>query len=241
MSKRRIICDVIIVICLVLLVIAGRDIFDYLKDKQESFKIYEELNNDISKAWKINNDVIGWIKIPKTKISYPVLMPPRSNPDFYLHRDIKKKESLRGSLFADSRTDLLKSKNLIIYGHHMQDGTMFGDIIRYSDYDFYKSHRLIKYTSIDRNGLKRYQRYKVIAMFKSTTHDKESYLDYANLTTEDAYQKYISYISKRSEISFTKPSWPDRILTLSTCSYHLPRWAQDFHDGRYCVVAVRTK
>lgn len=241
---RKVICDILILVCLIALIFAGLQIYQYWKDSQKSEEIFEELRDDpkddISKAWKENHDTVGWIKIPKTKVDYPV-MQNKKEPQFYLHKDFNKKESLRGCLFVDAKTDLKVSKNILIYGHHMLDGTMFGDLVKYSDPSYFKSHKKIKYTFIDEHGRKEHRKYRVIAMFKSVTTDQDSFLDYANIEDSETYEKYMNLIRTKSEVNFDEPVYPTELLTLSTCSYHLPRWAENFHKGRFCVIAVRTK
>ena len=230
---RRIICDIIIVICIGALIYSGYTLFDYVEDGVQSEKIVQEAKKDIKKKKKHKKYLVGWIKIPKTKVDYPVMQ----RDSYYLHKDYHDKDSVRGCLFVDKNTELPMSRNILIYGHHMMDGTMFGQLVNYSNPNFRKEHEKIYYTPIDEDK----RTYKVIAMFKSTTVDKESYLDYANITDRETYEKYVEYMKKMSETPVPDIEYPTELLTLSTCSYHLRRTDPHFHDGRFCVVAIRVK
>ena len=97
---------------------------------------------------KINSDVIGWIKIDGTNIDYPVMQ----NGDFYLHKNIYKNYSSHGTPYLAQYCNLITSDNLIIYGHHMKDNSMFAQLENYKNYNFYKNHKYIKLYTIDNNN-----------------------------------------------------------------------------------------
>ena len=86
---------------------------------------------------EINSDVIGWIKIDGTNIDYPVMQ----NGDFYLHKNIYKNYSSHGTPYLAEYCNLKSSDNLIIYGHHMNDNTMFSQLEKYKNYSFYQNHK----------------------------------------------------------------------------------------------------
>jgi sortase B len=189
---------------------------------------------DYRKLLKENPDLVGWIKVPGTKINYPVMQTPKI-PQYYLHRDFHKRYSLSGCIFMDAKTNLNRSKNYLIYGHHMQDGTMFGQLVKYSDPSFYKKHRVIYFTRIYKNGRYEKRKYRVFACYKTAENNRRSYLDYANITSRKKYDKFVRLQTESTEIksSFT-PSWDIDLLTLSTCSYHIAG-----HLGRYSLSAYR--
>jgi sortase B len=189
---------------------------------------------DYRKLLKENPDLVGWIKVPGTKINYPVMQTPKV-PQYYLHRDFHKRYSLSGCIFMDAKTDISRSKNYLIYGHHMQDGTMFGQLVKYSDPSFYKKHRVIYFTRIYKSGRYEKRKYRVFACYKTAENNRRSYLDYANITSRKKYDKFVRLQTESTEIknSFT-PSWDIDLLTLSTCSYHIAG-----HLGRYSLSAYR--
>lgn len=189
---------------------------------------------DYRKLLKENPDLVGWIKVPGTKINYPVMQTPKV-PQYYLHRDFHKRYSLSGCIFMDAKTDISRSKNYLIYGHHMQDSTMFGQLVKYSDPSFYKKHRVIYFTRIYKSGRYEKRKYRVFACYKTAENNRRSYLDYANITSRKKYDKFVRLQTESTEIknSFT-PSWDIDLLTLSTCSYHIAG-----HLGRYSLSAYR--
>lgn len=92
-----------------------------------------------------NNDFIGWIKIEGTNVNYPVMQTP-NKPDFYLKRSFDKTYSDCGVPYIDEACMTGISNNLVIYGHHMNDGSMFADLCKYTDADFTRSIRRLPLT-----------------------------------------------------------------------------------------------
>lgn len=92
-----------------------------------------------------NNDFIGWIKIEGTNVNYPVMQTP-NKPDFYLKRSFDKTYSDYGVPYIDEACMTGISNNLVIYGHHMNDGSMFADLCKYTDADFTRSIRRLPLT-----------------------------------------------------------------------------------------------
>jgi SrtB family sortase len=93
---------------------------------------------------EINQDVVGWLHIEGTVIDYPVLQ--AEDNDFYLRRDWQKNDNIAGSIFMDYRNDILSiqpGSNTIIYGHRMNDGSMFGELIKYESRWNFENHRII--------------------------------------------------------------------------------------------------
>ena len=111
----------------------------------------EEVQNTIlakyESLYRQNSDMIGWIKIEDTNINYPVMQTEINNPTFYINRNFEKKESISGTPFIDSRCTL-KSENIIIYSHNMKNGTMFGELTKYKDEEYYQKHRVIIFDTI---------------------------------------------------------------------------------------------
>ena len=89
-------------------------------------KKYIDIDNNIdSNIKEINKDIIGWLIVDNTNIDYPIVQ--TSNNDYYLNHNLDKEYSSAGWIFMDSRNSL-DDQNLIIYGHHRRDGSMFGSI-----------------------------------------------------------------------------------------------------------------
>ena len=182
-------------------------------------------NNIVDKLRKRNKDVIGYLEIPDTTISYPV-MQKKDNPDFYLNHDIDKNYSFYGTPYLSAYCDLEKSDNLIIYGHNINGGKMFGALTQYRDETFYKKHKDILFTTKDK---KKYKIFSVISVNKNDF----PYWKFVMAQDEPDYDKFINKAKKYSIYNIDiMPKYGEKILTLSTCVYS---WGDDY---RFVVFAV---
>lgn len=112
----------------------------------------EESLRDLSPLFEQNSECIGWLCIPDTAVNYPVMHTPR-NPQKYLRTNFYGEYSQSGVPFLDYRCSL-DSGNLLIYGHNMKNGTMFGELKNYTDSSFCAEHPTIEFQTAD--GLFRY-------------------------------------------------------------------------------------
>lgn len=112
----------------------------------------EEPLRDLSALFEQNSECIGWLCIPDTSVNYPVMHTPR-NPQKYLRQNFYGEYSQSGVPFLDYRCSL-NSGNLLIYGHNMKNGTMFGELKNYTDSSFRADHPIIEFQTAD--GLFRY-------------------------------------------------------------------------------------
>lgn len=170
---------------------------------------------------------VAWIEIPGTDIDYPV-MQKQGDPEYYLRRNYKGEYSYSGTPFLDENCNIRLSKNLIVYGHNMKDGTMFSELTKYKDLKFCMEHQNLKLT-ID--GITyNYTLYAVCSVDAS-----EGWYTFTGQTSEDNFAELISHIQNRSSyISFTEQAeYGDHFLTLSTCDY-----ASD--NSRLIVIAKRS-
>ncbi len=182
----------------------------------------------------VNSDIKGWIKINDTVINYPVLQSEETNSTYYLYRNYKKISSGFGSIFLDSLCDIDKpSQNLILHGHNMRDGSMFGNLLKYDSLDFYKEHPTIIFDTIAEQA-----DWKIISIFKTNTLESQgeifNYLkiDFAN---DNDFLNFVYNVKIRSLIETPVDiSKNDSLITLSTCSYELD-------DFRTVVVARKVR
>ena len=175
-------------------------------------------------------DITGWLEIPDTKISYPVMY--RKGEDYYLHRNYKGEDSVNGALFIDGETDIEHTWNLLIYGHHMQSGAMFGKLENYYlDPSDLEQHQTVYYDRIADDGSYEREEYEAVTSFRMATYDEPNYLDYYDILSQEDLDKYNRDIIKTDEIRKG-----DRLLTLSTCSYYIPR-----PHGRFAVICRLVK
>ncbi len=192
-----------------------------VKVQKKFAKIYEE-----------NNDFVGWLKIDGTKIDYPV-MQTLSDEEYYLHRDFDKKYNGNGTLFVDTDSDIGKpSDNILIYGHNMNNGNMFHDILNYEKQDYYSAHKYIEFDTIYGDG-----RYEVIASFREEIHDVDydgfKYYNFFDANADYEFTNYVIETQQRTPYTIMESaSYGDKLITLSTCAYHSK-------DGRYVVVAKK--
>ena len=162
-----------------------------------------------------NPDIAGWVKIPDTKLDYAVMQ--AEDNDKYHRTDIDLKPNDWGIPYVDFRVDQSKpSYNTVIYGHNMNDGTMFGYLQAYKKLSYYQQHPLISYNSVYRKDM-----YKIFAVVVCKADDPD--FDYHNFIDSDddaAKNEYIEKIMERSIIKTTVDvKATDRLLTLSTCDY----------------------
>lgn len=186
----------------------------------------------LQKLQKTNSDIIGWLEIKGTKINYPVLQ--YSDNDFYMNHNYKKAFSSSGSIFLDENYDWsIPSSNLLIYGHNMNNGTMFQNLLKYKDESFYKKHPTIRFTTENEDA-----EYSIIAVFESRVYYKSEknvfrYYYFINAQNEDEYNSYVNSAKKASLYDTGKTAkFNSQLITLSTCAYHTK-------DGRFVVVACK--
>ena len=97
-------------------------------------------------------DVRGWLTIPETGIDYSVLQSSSEDPEYYLRRDYRGNYDINGSLFLQADCTLGESKNLTIYGHNMNSGTMFGNLDQYASYKYWEAHPSVFFSDTGRGG-----------------------------------------------------------------------------------------
>lgn len=178
-------------------------------------------------VYKQNNDFVGWISIEGTNIDYPV-MQTADTPNYYLKRNFDKQYSDYGVPYVQENCDLEFSDNCVLYGHHMNNGTMFSDLCKYADEDFYREHKTIRFDTLSDFG-----EYEVIAAFKTAAYSEQGF-KYYHFTLADSAEDFDTYIAKCKELSLydtgVTAEYGDRLITLSTCEYSRP-------NGRMVVVA----
>lgn len=181
---------------------------------------------------KINSDVVGWIKIENTNIDYPVMQ----NGDYYLHKDIYKNYSSHGTPYLAPFCNLKKSDNLIIYGHHMKDNTMFSQLEKYKNYNFYLNHKYIKFFTIE-DGKTIENNYEVMIAFKTIAYSDEGFR-YYSYTDFQNYEDYEEFVENCRNLEFyytgVVGTHQDKYITLSTCEYSQK-------NGRMIIVAKKNK
>ena len=178
-------------------------------------------------VYKANSDFIGWICIEGTKINYPVMQTP-SNKDFYLKHAFDKSYSEYGVPYMQENCKPGLSDNCIIYGHHMQDGSMFAELCKYEDMDFYREHHIIRFDT-----LAGYGEYEIVCVFKTAVYSADGFKYYHFVDAANAAE-FNSFLSTCQSLALYDTGvtavYGDRLITLSTCEYSRS-------NGRMVIVA----
>jgi sortase B len=160
-----------------------------------------------------NEDTAGWIRIEGTSIDYPVVQ--GIDNDYYLHHSFQKKENPAGTIFMDynnDSTDPLRWRNIVLYGHRMKNGTMFKDLSKFMDRDFFKEHRVIRFDLP--NEEIEWEIFSVYVTDISFDYIRTSFAD------DRDYRFFQDTVLAKSEHDAgIKLGSKDEILTLSTCDY----------------------
>lgn len=181
-----------------------------------------------------NEDCIAWLNIPDTNIDYPVMQTP-DDEEYYLYRNFFGEDDKNGTLFMDTDCSLAQERsNLIIHGHHMKSGAMFGSLEKYADAEFGNAHSKIYLYTKDEVRV-----YEVLSVFQAKVYkgktDKFRYYAYFSFDSPEQFDEYYSNIKKMS-LYDTKVTaeYGDEIITLSTCAYHTK-------NGRFAIVGKRVE
>lgn len=201
-----------------------------IENEQESNEKDSRKNYNLENIAKINSDVIGWLKIDGTKIDYPIMQ----NGDYYLHKNIYKQYSSHGTPYLAEYCNVQYSDNLIIYGHHMSDNSMFAQLENYKKKKFYENHKYIDFYTFY-NGKTIKNTYEIIIAFKTVVYTDNGfkYYNYTNFTDK---QEFDEFINNAKALQFydtgTDIKYGDKLITLSTCEYSQK-------NGRMVVVAKK--
>ena len=160
----------------------------------------------------MNKEVVGWIRFDNPdKISYPIVK--GTDNDKYLKTTVEGKRNAAGSIFMDANNAAdFTDKNTFIYGHNMKNGSMFGQLRKYKNADFYKENPYFYIYTPDGQEVK-YQVYAVCIVEDTSDSYNKFYAD------EDEYVKYLQYIKSLSRYDTgVEASADSQLVSLSTCT-----------------------
>ena len=183
---------------------------------------------DMLKLLKTNGDTVGWLHIDGI-VSLPVVY--RDN-EYYLTHDFNGHHNTSGTLFLDEKHPLTAdAQNLLIHGHSMYDGSMFGLLTHYQKADTVRSHPLISFSTLWEK-----ETYAVFAVLRVSSKVGDdnyfNYFDYPSFTSDIHFSQFIQELQNRSLFDIPVDVKPgDALLTLSTC----------IDDDRLVVVARRMR
>ena len=245
-SKRYILRIIFIIIFIVCVTCIAYYFYKVNREKQQYNQILENTVIDQEKVTtqktermlqleelrKQNEEIVGWLEIEGTNINYPVLQ--GIDNDYYLTHNYKKEYSISGSLFLDKDFNMNEgSSNYLIYGHRNKQGIMFEDLMKYSNEDFYKEHKRIKFTTNKED-----KEYEILSVFYSRVYYQNEknvfrYYYFVNAKNQEEYNNFVNECKKASiyDTGITA-TYGEQLLTLSTCEY-----SQE--DGRFVVVCKK--
>ncbi len=178
-----------------------------------------------------NQRLIGWVKIDDTIVDYPVMQ--TVNNEYYLDHNFNQEEDRNGCIFMDYQCDVIRGcDNIILYGHHMKSGKMFGTLNKYSKESYYEEHPVIQFDTIYEKGT-----YQVMYVFRSKVYSEEDvtfkYYQFINAASEKEFNSAMNEMAALSLYDTgVTASYGDQLLTLSTCDYQE-------NKGRFVVVAKK--
>lgn len=194
---------------------------------------------DMKALYELNNDIVGWLSIPNLRVQYPVMQTP-ANPNYYLYRDFDGADSSAGSLYIRESCDVFApSDNIVIYGHAMKTGDMFGRLSWYKNKSYYE-----KYPTFSFDTLYERHTYQIFAVFKTsgTYGVGYPYHMFNDAQSEEEFDQFIadvrgaafngSYVGYTFYTTDIIPQYGDKLLCLSTCEY-------TYTNGRFVVMAVQ--
>lgn len=188
---------------------------------------------EYERLYEANADFAGWITIAGTEIDYPVMQAVSESSDFYLNHDFNGAEDINGSIFLDSRNNLESpNDNMIVYGHNMKSGMMFGGLKDYLDKNYWMEHKTITFDTIYEKAV-----YEIIAVCLSQVAAEEAgdfrYYDFIDAGNKKAFKNYMKNVKALNIMDEpVKVSYGDKLLTLSTCNNYTK-------DGRLFLVAKK--
>lgn len=200
---------------------AGEETAQQEDDQPQQTQEIPDILPEYEKIYEENEDLVGWLQIDGTNINYPVLQSDtEKDSQYYLTHSFAKKKDKNGSLFMDYRNDFLnRDTNIIIYGHNMKSGAMFGSLKEYLDEDYLEEHKTIQFDTIYERGT-----YEVIGAFLSEVSYEDEYTfryyNFLNAKNESEFEAFRVNVLQLDALKkgTLDAKYGDELLTLSTCS-----------------------
>lgn len=208
---KKLLKVIINLILVAVIAYCGYNIYIKLKDYKQAEIIYNEIKEkkkeDLS---NINEDFRFWLEVDNTNIDYPVVQ--GNDNSFYLKKDIYKNYLGSGSIFMDSRNNFETDENTIIYGHNMKNKTMFNNLEKFKEEEFFNANNKIRIFDKDKEY--------VYEVFSAYYVDPNYNYIIPNFSNKEEYNSYLKDIKNKSLFkSNIYVNSNDKIITLSTCSY----------------------
>lgn len=254
-KKTNALLNVLLVAALAVFVFSAYKIFSEVWQKWQEQKAFEELAQQVetnvvqtekedktpeqlrlesyAQLKETNPHFVGWIKIDGTPLDYPVVHTP-DNPEYYLRRAFDGTYAISGTPFVGEGCTV-DSTSVMIYGHRMNNDTMFTTLLDYADRDFWEEHREIQFDTVDR--LQNYEIFSAFYIDIPPEDDPNAFYWYyysGDISAED----FDYYVNKVKSLSYydtgVEITADDKLLTLTTCAYNS-------EERRFVVVAKLKK
>ncbi len=218
---------ILMLICIIIGVFCLSQIIISLFDKHEGTSFYnstlpshnEDFLKDLKRDYK---DVKGYIEIKGTNINYPIVQ--STDNDYYLNHLPNGEKNKMGSIYLDYRNNDFEDENTIIYGHNMNDGTMFSELENYKKQDYYEKHQeYLIYTAKEKIKV------KIVAAYIADAAKESLPINFQNKEKE----KYINDIKKRNILNSQIEITDEKIITLCTC-------ADTYDTSRLILIGIPT-
>ena len=198
---------------------------------EETEPIIKEILPEYLPIFEQNNDLVGWIKVPDTKINYPVVQSSLDNKNFYIDHDFEGRPRSNGAIYVRESCDVFKpSDNVTMYGHHMKNMTMFAGIDYYKKQSFWEDHQYFTFDT-----LYEHHTYQVMAIFKTSANPGQgfSYHQFENAASKEEFDEFVNTVKALAMYDTgVTAKFGDKLVCLSTCEYTLD-------NGRLVLVGKR--
>ena len=187
---------------------------------------------ELREIYALNHDLVGWISIEGTQVDYPVVQ--TEDSEFYLKHDFYGKRNNNGQIILDTKCDpYTPSYNLIISGHRMNSGAMFGRLTRYRDRKYWDAHKIVEFDTLMAR-----KRYVIFAVFNSADYDEDEtgFRYNADIQYKIDADQWLAEIRENQLFdSGIDVGFGDEFITLTTCDRARRR------NGRFVAVARRIR
>lgn len=203
--------------------------WDQIKALYPDVDFPEGMNIKWAKAYAANQDFVGWLNIPGTNISYPIVQGEDNSE--YLYLDFNRTNTKYGNPFMDYRNNIKElDKNTIIYGHHMRDNMIFAPLKEYTNPSTFKKSPIIEFSSL-------YEDYtfKIYGVFVTNAFPEQNNgyvfnFMYTSFGSDENFMEYIEQVDMRKLYTTGVDIRPDdKIITLNTCFFN-------FTEARLVVI-----
>ncbi|MCI7262063.1 MAG: class B sortase [Clostridiaceae bacterium] len=178
---------------------------------------------DFDALREINPDIVAWVEIPGTRIDYPVVQ--TDDNETYLHRSFEGGESSAGAIYLDCDSDSdFMGRHSVLYGHHMKNGSMFAEIVKFKEKSFFQEHREVILYLPDRELHLR----TIAALYGDAGGEKRRTV----FADQESFNRYVDEMTKNCSFRELPEGNCECLYSFVTCSY-------EFENARTILYAVR--